>query len=468
MKIARIRKYIWILVALAAIINFFDDLQIYNQNATEAKSSRWIREAFEKKGRVETFLRNFLSEDTVVGGRPELDLELKDLEPFFAHNMAVFTALQRLEGVVHRRATMSHQAAIDEARPAIWRLRDEIDREINQHIARSRGRDKLTDGRIFWANAIDLVLIVLLAGLYWFEKHLKDRSENLLRSSMNDLVISNESLVSLNLDRINHMATTVHDLKNPLGAIRGLAEIIQESKDQDRLSVPELSENIRRISDSVIEMVNSLLRESALQEADRPLEMKSINVAEMLIDLRGFLEPSALQKNQRLHLACASERMFLAGDPAKLLNAFYNILGNAIKYSPKGGEIFIRCGSDNKEICIEFEDQGPGLTLEDKQHAFEPGGILSARPTGGESSTGYGLFSARRTVEGHGGQITVQDAPSGRGALFSIHLPIKPLGLALKESATHSSWGSGGGILNTRNLQSIRGGFLPPGQGLDI
>jgi signal transduction histidine kinase len=466
MKIARIRMIIWVLVALTAIINFFDDLEIYKQNATEAQSSVWIRGAFDKKGRVESFLRDFLSEDTVFGGRPDLAEEFRRLKPLFAHNVAITAALERLERVVQLRATMNHQESIDAARPAIWRLRDEIDHEINQHIAKSMGRDKLTDGRIFWANAIDLMLLILLSGLYWFEKRLKDRSETLLRSSMNDLVVSNESLMSLNVDRINHMATTVHDLKNPLGAIRGLAEIIQETEKDDRLSVPELSEKIRRISDSVIEMVNSLLRESAMQEADRPLAMKSINISEMLTDLRNFLEPSALLKNQRLHLACASEKIYIKGDPTKLLNAFYNILGNAIKYSPKGGEIFMRCGSDDKHICVEFEDQGPGLNRDDKLHAFEPGGTLSAKPTGGESSTGYGLFSARRTVEAHGGQISVQDAPSGCGAVFSIHLPIQPLGLALKESARGG--GSGSGVLNTRNLEPVRGGRFESGHRFDI
>lgn len=465
MKIARIRMVIWVLVALTAVINFFDDLEIYKQNAVEAQASDWIRGAFAKKGRVEGFLRDFLSEDTVFGGRPDLNEEFGRLKPLFSHNVAITAALNKLENVIFRRTTMSNQESIDEARPAIWLLRDEIDREINQRIAKSMGRDRLTDGRIFWANAIDLVLLILLSGLYWFEKRLKDRSETLLRSSMNDLVVSNESLVSLNLDRINHMATTVHDLKNPLGAIRGLAEIIQETEEQDRLSVPELSENIRRISDSVIEMVNSLLRETAMQEADRPLDVKSIDVSEMLTDLRNFLEPSALLKNQRLHLTCAPERIHIKGDPAKLLNAFYNILSNAIKYSPKGGEIFVRCGSDDERICVEFEDRGPGLNHEDKLRAFEPGGTLSAKPTGGESSTGYGLFSARRTVERHGGQISVQDAPSGRGAVFSIHLPIQSLGLALKEP-TRGSGGSG--VLNTRDLEPVRGGRFEAGHRFDI
>jgi signal transduction histidine kinase len=102
-----------------------------------------------------------------------------------------------------------------------------------------------------------------------------------------------------------------------------------------------------------------------------------------------------------------------------------NLLSNAVKYSPPGSVIRVRIRQANQMWRIEVQDQGPGVTHEDQQHIFQDFARLSAKPTGGEKSTGLGLAITRRVVVAHGGDIGV-DSEQDNGATFWFTLPDVP------------------------------------------
>ena len=103
--------------------------------------------------------------------------------------------------------------------------------------------------------------------------------------------------------------------------------------------------------------------------------------------------------------------------------AIDNLISNAIKYSPIGGKISVQVGQDSKMTAIRVVDEGAGLSPEDLGRLFGRFQRLSAKPTGGESSTGLGLSIVKRIIDMHGGEVTANSAGPGQGSTFTITLP---------------------------------------------
>ena len=99
-----------------------------------------------------------------------------------------------------------------------------------------------------------------------------------------------------------------------------------------------------------------------------------------------------------------------------------NLLSNAVKYSPLGKNIYVKLSCENDKVKLSVRDEGPGISHEERGKLFQHFQKLSARPTGGESSSGLGLAIAQRIVEEHGGSIGVESEP-GQGANFHFELP---------------------------------------------
>lgn len=99
-----------------------------------------------------------------------------------------------------------------------------------------------------------------------------------------------------------------------------------------------------------------------------------------------------------------------------------NLLSNAVKYSPPEKDIYVELSRKQDQIRFEVRDQGPGISHEERDKLFQHFQKLSAKPTGGESSSGLGLAIAQRIVEEHGGNIGVESEP-GQGATFYFELP---------------------------------------------
>ena len=111
-------------------------------------------------------------------------------------------------------------------------------------------------------------------------------------------------------------------------------------------------------------------------------------------------------------------------DADRMRDAIDNLVSNAIKYSPIGGAIDLLVGRDGDSIVVQIKDRGAGLSPEDISRLFGRFQRLSAKPTGGESSTGLGLSIVKRIVDLHGGRITVESAGPGHGATFTMTLPV--------------------------------------------
>ena len=240
-----------------------------------------------------------------------------------------------------------------------------------------------------------------------------------LSSALGHVEAVNKSLQTTLLNKESVLKTTVHDLKNPLGSIRGFAEILAEEAGGNK-SVLEMTEVIQRISNNALALVGSLLKAST-DEGETEL-IENVKIVDVLEETCGFLEPVVKKKGQKINFKRDTHDFSFVGSRQQIQDVFYNIIGNASKFSPYESILTVDCDSRKEFFEVQVRDQGPGFAESDFSKMFLSGAKLSAKPSGGEDSTGIGLYSAKKTIEKFRGSITVENN-IGYGACVKIRFP---------------------------------------------
>jgi signal transduction histidine kinase/DNA-binding response OmpR family regulator len=234
-----------------------------------------------------------------------------------------------------------------------------------------------------------------------------------------------EQLRTVNRFKSEVLGTVAHDLKNPLGVILGRAEMMADFLQMRPLQTASLEaqvEHIRQTAKQLTGMVDTLISDAINDADDITIRREPLDLAELVRAVVEANRVPAERKGQRIELS-HPPALAAAGDQDRLREAVDNLLSNAIKYSPPGAAIEVSLGHEDGAARIRVSDRGPGLSPEDQARLFERFQRLSARPTGGESSTGLGLFITKRIVDLHGGTIRADSPGPGRGSTFEIALP---------------------------------------------
>jgi signal transduction histidine kinase len=224
------------------------------------------------------------------------------------------------------------------------------------------------------------------------------------------------------------LAIASHDLRAPLASFETATEMIQESA-HDPAAVIDLAGALRGEASRMSGLVRDFLDVTALESGRFELRPTTVDLAALAAAAVAERQIVAQRKRQTLALvAPAAPPPPIVADPERLRQVIENLVGNALKFTPAGGRIEVRPAFRAGHAVLEVSDNGPGLTPEDVKSLFVPFARLSARPTGGEPSTGLGLSIAREIIALHGGQLSATSTP-GAGATFTIDLPVE------KESA---------------------------------
>ena len=222
------------------------------------------------------------------------------------------------------------------------------------------------------------------------------------------------------------LGTVAHDLKNPLAVILGRTEILKEMIGAASAPDPNMQaqiDYIRNAAKQLTEMVDDLVADAMTDALDITVRREAIDLAILVEEVAEANRPLAERKNQVLTVTAPREHIAMC-DADRVRDAIDNLVSNAIKYSPIGGEIDVTVGREGDNIMVQVKDQGAGLSPEDISRLFGRFQRLSAKPTAGESSTGLGLSIVKRIVDLHGGRITVESAGPGQGATFIMTLPV--------------------------------------------
>jgi signal transduction histidine kinase len=269
--------------------------------------------------------------------------------------------------------------------------------------------------------------VILYEQLQQANAHLEDR----VRQRTRELLQANARLSAqwTRLQRANTfksevLGTVAHDLKNPLGVILGRTEMLTEMVSGAASSVDNIKAqivHIRSAANRVTEIVDTLISDAMADAHDIVIKREPVDLVALLRDLVEANQPLAARKDQAITLVAPPVLASLC-DSDRMREAIDNLLSNAIKYSPIGGRIEVGVEQRPDSTVIRVTDEGPGLSPEDTARLFGRFQRLSAKPTGGETSTGLGLSIVKRIVDLHGGTVTAE--PSGAsGTSFMIAIP---------------------------------------------
>jgi signal transduction histidine kinase len=170
------------------------------------------------------------------------------------------------------------------------------------------------------------------------------------------------------------------------------------------------------------EMVQNLLDANRIERGEMQLNLAPIDLGPALKSVVGTQRSHATAKQQTIHLESEATPVVVLVDPSVSVQVLENLVSNAVKYSPPGKEIFVRLKRHAQGVRVEVQDQGPGLSAEDQKKLFGKFARLSAKPTGGEPSTGLGLSIVKKMVEAMNGKVWCE-SELGQGATFIVEFP---------------------------------------------
>ena len=227
------------------------------------------------------------------------------------------------------------------------------------------------------------------------------------------------------LKELNHvknrlLGTAAHDIRGPVGAMQTAADYILR-RDPPVEKQQSLLKMISKSSSGLLELLADLLDMSALDSGELVLNLSEENLVEMINDRCSLYKSEAENKDIKIEIDLPQQAL-LNCDAVKMRQVVDNVLTNAIKYSPTGGEIEVQLVCSEKFVEFSVSDSGPGIPEDEQKDLFEPFKTLSTKTTGGEKATGLGLTIAKNVVVAHKGDISYGDSAFG-GARFNIRLP---------------------------------------------
>jgi signal transduction histidine kinase len=254
-----------------------------------------------------------------------------------------------------------------------------------------------------------------------------------LKHARDTIVRYGQELSRLNEEKNEFMGIAAHDLRNPLGAITGYAEIILEEAEslqpsppeqfaRSRQEMTECASRINETSKRMAEMVQNLLDANRIERGEMQLHLAPTDLGPALKSVVESQRPHATAKQQTIHLEVLATPAMALVDPGVTVQVLENLVSNAVKYSPPGKNIFVRLLHSAESVRCEVQDEGPGLSPEDQKKLFGKFARLSAKPTGGEHSTGLGLSIVKKLVEAMNGRVWC-DSELGKGARFVVEIP---------------------------------------------
>ncbi|HBC57580.1 MAG TPA: hypothetical protein DCZ03_10495 [Gammaproteobacteria bacterium] len=212
----------------------------------------------------------------------------------------------------------------------------------------------------------------------------------------------------------------IHDIRNPLGVIRGTAELMLESRELNAVNTAKLQRVINE-SDRAVSIASDLMDYLMGSQGNLKLRYTQINTSEFLQELYAANSIKAQLTKHKIILDKETAPEYLATDAPLLRRIIDNLLDNALKYSPAESEITLRVQSREKNIVFTIEDNGPGIPKEYHQSIFEPHFRLI--PDHVRPGNGIGLAFCRLIAEAMNGQIHVLSA-EGEGTKFEVLLPL--------------------------------------------
>ena len=275
------------------------------------------------------------------------------------------------------------------------------------------------------AGYLSLTVFMSLVGIS-FENG-RRRALNKLHDALDALSSANARLSELDKERTEIMQIAAHDLRNPLNSIVGFAHLLQLYGPELNAKQTDALQRIVSASGRMRDLLNQLLSVQAIEEGKVHLRRECFDLTEVAEAAVQNHRVVSAAKGISVGYRTDQEHISAEADKNAVAQVVDNLLSNAIKFSYKDTLVDVRvlAGTGNGHVTVEIQDAGPGLSEEDQRKLYGKFARLSARPTGGEISTGLGLSIAKRMAEQMGGELSCR-SELGKGATFSLTLKAAP------------------------------------------
>lgn len=229
----------------------------------------------------------------------------------------------------------------------------------------------------------------------------------------------------LSFMKLDFVAIAAHELRTPLTVVRGYLDLLNTSA-VNELSIYNL-ENLHKAidgADQLRQLINKLLNIARIERGDMEIFIEKLNLSKLVKENVEQHKSIAAQKEQVLSYSCNTDNtVYTPADTASIIEVVNNLIGNALKYTGKGGKIKVRLTVNSKEARVEVTDNGPGVPEELRDRLFTKFYRAERSLISGTRGTGLGLFISKTIIELQNGTIGIEP-DHGKGSTFYFTLPI--------------------------------------------
>jgi PAS domain S-box-containing protein len=228
---------------------------------------------------------------------------------------------------------------------------------------------------------------------------------------------------ALNRSKDQFLATLSHELRTPLNAIYGWARMLDAGR-LDEAALRRATEAILRNAAAQVQLIEDLFDVSRVITGNMRLDVRPLQIAAVLEAALDSVRPAAAAKGVHLETVLDPHAGAMMGDPGRIQQVAWNLLMNAVKFTPRGGRVDVHLRRAPAQIELEVRDTGEGIAPEHLSRIFQRFGQADSSSTRRHSGLGIGLALVRHLVDLHGGTVSVRSAGPGRGATFTVILPV--------------------------------------------
>ena len=264
-----------------------------------------------------------------------------------------------------------------------------------------------------------------LQGVFAAARDVTERKglDQVLREKSIELESSKSAAEKANLAKSNFLSSMSHELRSPLNAILGFAQLMESESPAPTAGQKASIEQILQAGWYLLELINEILDLAVVESGKLTLSMEPVSLLEVLFECQDMVAPHALKHGVTTSFTGCNVALIVLADRIRLKQVLINLLSNAIKYNRPGGTVVVDCvGCDTKRVRITVRDTGAGLAPDKVSQLFQSFNRLG-QEAGAEEGTGIGLVVSKRLIELMHGAIGVESTV-GAGSMFWIEVPL--------------------------------------------
>src|SRR3954470_6244685 len=250
----------------------------------------------------------------------------------------------------------------------------------------------------------------------------RKRSEQALLETNVELETAKSAAEKANLAKSDFLSSMSHELRSPLNAILGFAQLMESAAPEPSESQKESIAQILRAGWNLLDLINQVLDLAVIESGKVSMSLEPVSVAEVMSECQAMMEPEAQQRGVTMTFPRVHDGTFVSADRTRLKQIVINLISNAIKYNKQQGNVVVDCVTSNAERTrISVSDTGAGLSPEKLAQLFQPFNRLG-QEAAGVAGTGIGLVVTKQLAELMEGALGVESV-AGKGSVFWCDLP---------------------------------------------